>query len=88
MVRIKERYLLVNILYPGELQVGTINTNNKPGGVVPDLVVLHQPTTDALTPGALLRGLRAEIADLFGDYGAGMAEGGSLVGTSCCVQAF
>ena len=73
MVRIKERYLLVNILYPSEL--GT----SKPG--VPDLVVLNQPTTDALTPGALLRGLRAEIADLFGDYGAGMAEGGSLVGT-------
>lgn len=71
MVRIKERYLLVNILYPSEL--GT-----KPD--VPDLVVLNQPTADALTPGALLRGLRAEIADLFGDYGSGMAEGGSLVG--------
>ncbi|RYP53779.1 hypothetical protein DL769_010468 [Monosporascus sp. CRB-8-3] len=70
MVRIKERYLLVNILYPSEL--GT-----KPD--VPDLVVLNQPTTDALTPQALLRAIRAEVANLFGDYGAGAMEGGSLV---------
>ncbi|KAK7956613.1 rpp14 family protein [Apiospora aurea] len=47
MVRIKERYLLVNILYPSEIGV-------KPG--VPDVVVINQPTTDKLTPQALLRG--------------------------------
>lgn len=74
MVRIKERYLLVNILYPGEL--GT----NKVAADVPDLVVLNQPTTDALTPPALLRGIRAEITALFGDYGSGMTDGGKLVG--------
>ena len=72
MVRIKERYLLVNILYPGEL--GTKAAD------VPDLVVLNQPTTDALTPPALLRGIRAEITALFGDYGSGMTDGGKLVG--------
>ena len=79
MVRIKERYLLVNILYPGEL--GT-NTNTKPAAAadVPDLVVLNQPTTDALTAPALLRGIRAEITSLFGDYGSGMTDGGKLVG--------
>lgn len=71
MVRIKERYLLVNILYPSELGI-------KPG--VPDLVALNQPTTDALSPQALLRGIRAEVANLFGDYGSGTVEGGSLVG--------
>ncbi|TRX96970.1 hypothetical protein FHL15_002276 [Xylaria flabelliformis] len=67
MVRIKERYLLVNILYPTEL--GT-RTN------LPDVVVLNQPTTDELTPVALLRAIRAEVAALFGDYGSGALEGG------------
>lgn len=77
MVRIKERYLLVNILYPSEL--GT-----KPD--VPDLVVLNQPTTDTLTPPALLRGIRAEVATLFGDYGSGAVEGGSLASKSALLE--
>ena len=64
MVRLKNRYLLVNIQYP-ELEKEKGNTK------VPDVVAFNQPTTDALTPGALLKGLRAEIADLFGDYGSG-----------------
>jgi hypothetical protein len=64
MVRLKNRYLLVNILYP-ELENGRESTN------VPDVVTFNQPTTDAFTAGALLKGLRAEIADLFGDYGNG-----------------
>ncbi|KAI0100912.1 ribonuclease P/MRP protein subunit [Nemania sp. FL0031] len=69
MVRIKERYLLVNILYPGEL--GT-----RPN--LPDVVVLNQPTSDELTPAALLRAIRAEVAALFGDYGSGALEGGGF----------
>jgi len=69
MVRIKERYLLVNILYPTEL-------GSKRG--VPDLVLLNAPTTDQLTPGALIRALRAEVAINFGDYGSGAIEGGGL----------
>ncbi|KAI0017502.1 Rpp14/Pop5 family-domain-containing protein [Xylariomycetidae sp. FL0641] len=69
MVRIKERYLLVNILYPSDL--GT-----RPN--LPDVVVLNQPTDDQLTPVLLLRGIRAEVAALFGDYGSGAIEGGSL----------
>jgi ribonuclease P/MRP protein subunit POP5 len=69
MVRIKERYLLVNILYPSA--IGT-----KPD--VPDVVVINQPTTDKLTAQALLRGIRDEVSNLFGDYGAGSMEGGGL----------
>lgn len=65
MVRVKERYLLVNILYPASLQ-----TNAK----VPDFVALSQPTTDHLTPQLLVRGIKAEIRALFGDYGAGAVE--------------
>jgi ribonuclease P/MRP protein subunit POP5 len=69
MVRIKERYLLINILYPGE--IGT-----KPG--LPDVVLVNQPTTDKLAPQSLLREIRAEVASLFGDYGSGAI--GSLQG--------
>ncbi|KAI6091262.1 Rpp14 family protein [Hypoxylon rubiginosum] len=69
MVRIKERYFLVKILYPGDL-------GSRPD--IPDVVVLNQPTTDQLNPGALLRGIRAEVASLFGDYGSGAIEGGGL----------
>ncbi|KAL7627713.1 RNA-binding protein pop5 [Parahypoxylon ruwenzoriense] len=69
MVRIKERYLLVKILYPNEL--GT-----RPD--IPDVVLVNQPTTDQLNPALLLRGIRAEVANLFGDYGSGAIEGGNL----------
>ncbi|KAI1498674.1 Rpp14 family protein [Biscogniauxia marginata] len=71
MVRIKERYLLVNILYPSDL-------GSRPD--LPDVVVVNQPTTDQLTPVVLLRGIRSEVANLFGDYGSGAIEGGSLSG--------
>ncbi|KAI0394383.1 ribonuclease P/MRP protein subunit [Xylariaceae sp. FL0594] len=69
MVRIKERYLLVSILYPTEL--GTRDH-------LPDVVVLNQPTTEDLTAIQLLRAIRAEVGTLFGDYGAGALEGGGL----------
>lgn len=75
MVRIKERYLLVNILYPTEL--GT-RAN------LPDAVLLNQPTSNELTPAALLRAIRAEVAALFGDYGSGALEGGGLQGKPYC----
>ncbi len=65
MVRLKERYLLVNILYPEA---------PKEPSRVPDFVVLNQPTTDSLTPQALARGVRAEVDNLFGDYGSGAVE--------------
>ena len=68
MVRIKERYLLVNILYPNDpTQLA------KPG--LPSHVQLHQPTTDSMTPGSLLRGIKKEVEVLYGDYGAGMLNG-------------
>ncbi|EQK98498.1 hypothetical protein G6O67_000087 [Ophiocordyceps sinensis] len=69
MVRIKERYLLVNILYP---QDPTKTAAKTP---VPDYVAQHQPTVEKLTPAALLKALRAEVASLFGDYGSGALEG-------------
>ncbi|KAL8296998.1 hypothetical protein RB601_003477 [Gaeumannomyces tritici] len=68
MVRIKERYLLVNILYPDALK------DSKPGE--PDLAVLHRPTTNDLTPQAILRAVRAQVNSIFGDYGSGLIERG------------
>jgi ribonuclease P/MRP protein subunit POP5 len=64
MVRLKNRYLLVNILYP-ELCAQSANPQ------ISDVVVFNQPTTGALTASALLKGLKAEVASLFGDYGSG-----------------
>lgn len=64
MVRLKNRYLLVNILYP-ELEKGQSNSK------IPDVVVFNQPTTNDLTASALMRGIRAEVSSLFGDYGMG-----------------
>lgn len=72
MVRIKNRYLLGTILYP---ELDEAITKSK----VPDLVAFHQPTTNDLTPQALLKAIRTEVASLFGDYGSG-AIGDSLAG--------
>ena len=72
MVRIKNRYLLVNILYP-ELD------NKPPNPKIPDVVSFNQPTTDSLTPQALLKGIKAEVSNLFGDFGSG-AIGDSITG--------
>ena len=67
MVRIKERYLLVNIIYPPD------QSQSKAG--IPDYVIQHQPTVDQLTPVLLLKAIKAEVASLFGDYGSGAIEG-------------
>jgi ribonuclease P/MRP protein subunit POP5 len=72
MVRVKNRYLLVNILYP-ELE------KTAPKTKVPDVVAFNQPTTNALTPHVLLRKIKEEVAELFGDYGSG-AISESIVG--------
>ncbi|EWZ42163.1 hypothetical protein FOCG_02656 [Fusarium oxysporum f. sp. radicis-lycopersici 26381] len=64
MVRIKERYLLVNIVYlPDPAKAAKSD--------LPDFVLNHQPTIEKLTPGALIRGIRAEVASLYGDCGSG-----------------
>ncbi|RDL39827.1 Uncharacterized protein BP5553_04167 [Venustampulla echinocandica] len=75
MVRLKNRYLLVNILYP-ELEKTTTPKSN----AVSDVVAINQPTTNALTQHALLKGIRSQILELFGDYGSG------AVSESLCVK--
>ncbi|KAK2595936.1 RNA-binding protein pop5 [Conoideocrella luteorostrata] len=67
MVRLKERYLLVNIIYPPDTR--------KSAPSVPDFVSQHQPTIEKVTPQVLLKGIKAEVGVLFGDYGSGAFEG-------------
>jgi ribonuclease P/MRP protein subunit POP5 len=70
MVRFKERYLLVNIVYPE----GAASKPKKTDNPVPDILAYNQPTTDNLLGPSLLRAIRAQVASLFGDYGSGAVD--------------
>jgi len=76
MVRIKQRYLLVHILYPdaGEPSPPWHSVNAKQP--LPDIVQFHQPTPDDLTQQSLVRAIREQIAFLYGDYGVGITANG------------
>lgn len=81
MVRIKHRYLLVNILYP-EQEVRDKKQRSSGSGTKDDLpytVQFRRPGPDQLSGKLLSRLIRDGVADLFGDYGAGMVSG-SLMG--------
>ena len=86
MVRIKHRYLLVNILYPHGSDAAKAPKDKQ--NVAPDTVKFHQPTSDQLTSPLILSMIRRAVVDLFGDYGAGMIASSlrgtraSLLGTS------
>ncbi|KXX83401.1 Ribonuclease P/MRP protein subunit POP5 [Madurella mycetomatis] len=67
MVRLKDRYLLVNIVY-SDIPAGQLK------GSVPDLLLYNQPTSDELRPQLLLKGIRGEVASLFGDCGSGAVD--------------
>ncbi|KAF2690436.1 hypothetical protein K458DRAFT_289773 [Lentithecium fluviatile CBS 122367] len=65
MVRVKNRYLVVSLLYPAA---------STPGVAVVPVAQFHAPTPDAVHPGQFMRMLRDGIAELFGNYGAGMVN--------------
>ncbi|KAK4963748.1 RNA-binding protein pop5 [Elasticomyces elasticus] len=71
MVRLKHRYLLVNILYPGPVAT----PSGKDQQTLPDTIQFHKPTSDSLTPQMLMRLIRDGVAELFGDYGVGVVAG-------------
>ncbi|KAK8250038.1 Rpp14/Pop5 family-domain-containing protein [Phyllosticta capitalensis] len=74
MVRLKHRYLLVNFLYPSP--TGTSNANaSKSSHALPNVIQFHQPSSDRLTAGYLVKLIRESIVDLFGDHGAGLTSG-------------
>ncbi|RAO69502.1 uncharacterized protein BHQ10_005514 [Talaromyces amestolkiae] len=73
MVRIKHRYLLIDILHPEPSQI-----HNKSGASsIPAHLYFHPPTPDILTSSVLARLLRDTISELFGDYGMGKLGGAS-----------
>ena len=69
MVRLKDRYLLVNIIY-------TDHPKGKAKGPAPtsDLLLYNQPTTVDLRPQNFLKAIRAEVSALFGDCGSGAVD--------------
>ena len=75
MVRIKHRYLLLNILYP-ESDYQTLKNRGSARDPLPNIVQFHQPTSDDLTPQTLARAIRDQIALLYGDHGAGITNNG------------
>ncbi|KAL2011013.1 hypothetical protein VTN00DRAFT_3731 [Thermoascus crustaceus] len=88
MVRIKHRYLLVDILYPSPATTPPLSSSSSSsrllGGDDAGLrshLQIHAPTSDALTPGLLAKMVREEVAEMFGDWGVGRlggAGGGSV----------
>lgn len=80
MVRLKHRYLLVNILYP---QSKSASSNGISGqeDELPYSVQFHHPSSDNIDARFLLKLIRDGVAELFGDYGSGMIAG-SLKGVS------
>lgn len=67
MVRIKHRYLLIQILYP------SLQTKNPEA---PDPVHFHAPTAPHITSSTLIHLLRTQVSLLFGDYGSGVLAAG------------
>jgi ribonuclease P/MRP protein subunit POP5 len=80
MVRIKHRYLLINILYPGP---SSIVAKAPEGTTIPDVVQFHAPTSDKLNAQLLARIIRDGVGELFGDWGLGVIAG-SLKGELLC----
>src|SRR4051794_14184548 len=90
MVRIKHRYLLVNILYPEHETRKTKQTGPGSKDGLPYTVQFRRPGPEQLNGKLLTRLIREGVADLFGDYGSGMVSG-SLVGknlllSTCCLK--
>lgn len=76
MVRLKNRYLLVDILYPDP----STWPSTKTAGPQSTQLSIHSPTSDALTPGLLAKMVREEVGEMYGDWGVGKLGGASATG--------
>ncbi|KAJ5097958.1 hypothetical protein N7532_004959 [Penicillium argentinense] len=81
MVRLKNRYLLLDILYPDPKTWPTAAQATKNNSQSAQLAI-HSPTSDALTPGLLAKMIREEVAELYGDWGVGKLGGASATGVN------
>ncbi|BCR90299.1 Rpp14/Pop5 family protein [Aspergillus chevalieri] len=81
MVRIKQRYLLLDILYPDPSSW----PNSIPDNADPETnnhLRIHSPTADTLSPGLLAKLIREQVSELFGDWGVGRLGGSNAGGVS------
>ena len=74
MVRLKHRYLLVNILYP-DPKTANVRLVAKDGEPTPYNMQFRQPSSDAMNIKIMLRVIRDGVTELFGDYGSGKIAG-------------
>jgi hypothetical protein len=74
MVRLKHRYLLINILYPSPQKERATDT-------LPSLLQFRRPTPAQLTSQLLLQAVRESVVALYGDYGGGAV--GSTLSSKC-----
>jgi ribonuclease P/MRP protein subunit POP5 len=90
MVRVKHRYLLIDILYPAPSSdtLSATATAAGPGtgkNTDPEIQArlrIHAPTSDALSPGLLAKMVREEVSEMFGDWGVGRLGGAGAGGVS------
>jgi len=74
MVRIKHRYLLVDIIYPSIKPAGPAHRAGH-DEEAPFTVQIHRPSPARFDAKLLLKMIRDGVAELFGDYGSGMIAG-------------
>jgi ribonuclease P/MRP protein subunit POP5 len=74
MVRIKHRYILLNILYP-DPKTSNVRLTSTPSDSTPYTFHFNQPTPDRFDAKLLLKLIRDGVAELFGDYGSGKVAG-------------
>ncbi|RJE17227.1 hypothetical protein PHISCL_10436, partial [Aspergillus sclerotialis] len=82
MVRLKNRYLLVEILYPepSSWPRSTTTTQKPTQQTQPEThLQIHSPTSNILTPGLLAKMVLDQVADIYGDWGVGRLGGRSGV---------
>lgn len=81
MVRLKQRYILFDIIYPPSFDTKTseykelLNFSNSPQTA---LLSLHKASPSTVDPKVLLLAIRRVVEDHYGEFGAGMA-GASLI---------
>jgi len=78
MVRIKQRYFLINILFPTSSPVLLSSKTSTP---IPDLLHFNQPCPQSFTADLLRLCIRRAVESTFGDYGSA-SIGPNLRGTS------
>jgi ribonuclease P/MRP protein subunit POP5 len=74
MVRIKYRYLLLNMLFPGSSPSTSSSSPAKPFSII-----FNSPTPPHFQAASLINLIRESVAELFGDYGVGVIAGLKII---------